>query len=866
MNIFNKVALQGLKKSRARTFVTIVGVVLSAAMITGVAVFGISLLSYLVNGSIQSYGNWHIGFSDVSPDFIGELSSDKEVTNIITFENIGYAESGNSENPKKPYFFIAGYSEEAFNSLPVYLLSGRLPQNGSEVVVAGNALTDGGMNLSVGDIISLTVGYRMNGNDKLGQRDAYAPDYETFVQQRQTEYTIVGICRTPGFIQASAPAYTLITKADGQYEADSFSVFAALKNPRAIRTYSNKVSGDHACVFNDEVLRFIGASDDKVFNTLLYTVGGIVVVIIMIGSIFLIRNAFNISLNERMHQFGILMSVGATQNQLRNSVLFEGLCIGAVGIPIGTLLGIGGISIVISVVADKFENILYDNAPLTLTLYLPVIIAAALVSLITILISAYIPARKAANTPVMECIRQTNEVRLEAKAVKTSKLAQWIYGLEGTLALKNFKRNKTRYRSIVLSLILSVVLFISTNTFVIYLKQASEMAVVFTTYDIGIGAYDMEDAEMLSLYEKLKTADGVYESSYQAVMSYSCAVNAGELSEDLWEIMDLQSMDLHSPDETVELSMQILFLDDSAYFKIIEDLGLSIEEYTGQGQNAKLLSIAKINKNTNRVMTPDQFDDMFISSSLTLNIYPKTNGTQEPERGKSADITFAEFETPDTLPRLEAVEVMPYIFEAVVPYSQKETFEADGGNIDIKGLTFRSKNSAKSVSDMEQIISDEGITGGYTIYNISEMMEDNSNMIFIANVFAYTFIVLISLIAAANVFNTISTNIKLRRRELAMLRSVGMSERDFQKMMNFECVFYGMRALVFGLPLAVASSWLIYKGMYAGGADAIDFVLPWKSIGISVFSVLVVIFVTMMYSVSRIKKENIIDALRDDMA
>ena len=145
------------------------------------------------------------------------------------------------------------------------------------------------------------------------------------------------------------------------------------------------------------------------------------------------------------------------------------------------------------------------------------------------------------------------------------------------------------------------------------------------------------------------------------------------------------------------------------------------------------------------------------------------------------------------------------------------------------------------------------------------MLEESRNYIFIANVFAYTFIIMISLIAAANVFNTISTNIKLRRQELAMLRSVGMSDRDFNKMMRFECVFYGMRALLFGLPLAVVSSWLIHRGMFAAGAEGIDFTLPWASIGISVCSVLLVIFVTMMYAVSKIKKENIIDALRDDM-
>jgi putative ABC transport system permease protein len=145
------------------------------------------------------------------------------------------------------------------------------------------------------------------------------------------------------------------------------------------------------------------------------------------------------------------------------------------------------------------------------------------------------------------------------------------------------------------------------------------------------------------------------------------------------------------------------------------------------------------------------------------------------------------------------------------------------------------------------------------------MLDQSRNMIFISNVFAYTFIIMISLIAVANVFNTISTNIKLRRRELAMLRSVGMFDRDFQKMMNFECAFYGLRALLFGLPIAAISSWLIYKGMVVGGADNIDFVFPWGSMAISIFSVLFIVFITMLYAISKIKKENIIDALRDDM-
>lgn len=110
-----------------------------------------------------------------------------------------------------------------------------------------------------------------------------------------------------------------------------------------------------------------------------------------------------------MHQFGILSSIGATPKQLRNSVLFEGLCIGIVGIPIGIVIGIGSIRVVLYMVATNFRNILYEEVPLTLSINVPTLVMAAVVSMMTILISAYMPARKAANTPVMESIRQTND-------------------------------------------------------------------------------------------------------------------------------------------------------------------------------------------------------------------------------------------------------------------------------------------------------------------------------------------------------------------------------------------------------------------------------------------------------------------------
>jgi putative ABC transport system permease protein len=234
------------------------------------------------------------------------------------------------------------------------------------------------------------------------------------------------------------------------------------------------------------------------------------------------------------------------------------------------------------------------------------------------------------------------------------------------------------------------------------------------------------------------------------------------------------------------------------------------------------------------------------------------------EQGQSINITFVDTYPVDPPPS-QSSRQSPTIFMVVAPYSRIEEFKAPNAHVNI-GLSFMSKNPSQSVSEMEAMIQGSGITSAYNLYNMYVILEQWRSLTFVTDVFTYFFVIMISLIAVANVFNTISTNIKLRRRELAMLRSVGMSDRDFQKMMNFECAFYGMRTLLFGLPIAGFLSWLIFKVMVTvERMDNFDFVFPWGSIGISVFGVFFVVFITMLYAISQIKRENIIDALRDDM-
>ncbi|MBS7526863.1 ABC transporter permease [Fusibacter paucivorans] len=860
MNVFNKVALQGMKKSRTRTIVTIVGVVLSAAMMTAVITFGVSLLHYMTDGATQKYGDWHVAFLDADAVLLNEVINNDAMADTAAFTNIGYATFQNDEEDISPYFFIAGFEDKAFDKLPVRLLSGRRPENSNEVIISGRALKAGGISYALGDTLSLAVGQRTNGSEELGQYDSYMAGNETLNVEVQKTYTVVGICQTPVFETENAAGYTLITAVDDAVMTDDFSLFVTLRKPRSVYAFTDSMTEGHAVIYNNNVLRFMGRSrdpGDKLFVSLLVSIGMIVIAIIMIGSIFLIYNSFDISLNERMQQFGIFASVGATAKQLRGSVLFEGLCIGAVGIPIGIAVGLGSIGLVIAAVTHNFSNILYSEVPLTLHISAIAVATAAAVSLATILISAYLPARKAAGTPVMTCIRQTNEVKVAPNDVKTSKWMQRLCGLEGTLALKNFKRNRKRYHSIVLSLVLSIVLFISTSAFVIDLQQATALAKAVTSYDVGLGVQNMAGKEMLLLYDKLKTTEGVTDSSYQVVMQQMCTVQSSMLSDAFWE-----TQECGLAGETVPLSVKIQCLDEAAYLKIIQDLGLPEAAYTGE--DAKWIAVAKMQTDSDSAETAGQLKDLFAETSIEIVMQSETNDASKTAYVKNAKITCVDMTPPDMPPTARPFESQPYFFQIIVPYASAASF-ALPDTIIVKGLTFQSENPSLSMSEIEKMLQHMGTVDSYIIVNTSEMLEESRNYIFIANVFAYTFIVMISLIAVANVFNTIATNIKLRRREFAMLRSVGMSDRDFNRMMRYECVFYGLNALLVGLPLAVLIAWLIYKGMFIGGADGIVFVWPWTSIGISIISVLLVIFTTMTYAVSKIKKENIIDALRDDM-
>lgn len=854
MNIFHKIALQGLIKNRTRTLVTIAGVVLSTALITAVATFGLSLLRYMTEGAIASYGSWHAGFYGVDEAFVQAQRRDGAVASVAACQEIGYAALRGGQNPDKPYLFVLGMDEAAMDTMAIDLLSGRLPQTDREVLVPAHVAANGGVKLVPGDTITLSLGYRVDAGAALGQHNALRPGDETLVPLFTRTYTVVGICQRPRFEERSAPGYTLITRPDTALASCTFSAYVTLNNPRALPSYTARTAQQHAYVHNDNVLRYMGLSSDRMFTSLLYAAGGILLALILLGSVFLIYNAFSISMSDRMHQFGVLMSVGATQRQLRGAVLFEGLCIGAIGIPLGLLTGFPSIALVLSLVRENFGNVLYDSVPLVPVLSVPVLAGAAALSLATLLLSAYWPAKKAASTPVMACIRQTGEIKVSPKDLKTSPLALRLYGLEGTLALKNFRRNRRRYRSIVLSLTLSVVLFVATRSFSESLGQIASQANVVTDFDIVLTAESMADDELIHLYDKVKTAAGVTRSGYQAYAECPLSVPADALSQAYWAWKGPRS-----GNTTEELIVSFQFLDDASIRRIAGELGLPAGEFSGDG--GKLLALAKMQVSDAPIESVHDLDDLFTFPETDLS-FPAGDGAHPAFTRR---VSFQTFMPPDT-PLVDSVSPDAYAFYLLIPYSQKDRFAfVDSVSLaQTKGITFLSDTPAQSTAQIESILSGESVTCATSIQNVRKLLEENRNILFIVKLFSGVFIAMISLIAVANVFNTISTNIKLRRRELAMLRSVGMADRDFGRMMRFECALYGTRTLLWGVPLSILFSMLIWFGLDMGAGE-LRYVFPLTSLILSMLGVFLVIFVTMLYATSAIRKDNIIDALRDEM-
>ena len=896
MNIFNKVTLQSLKKNRTRTIVTIIGIILSAAMICAVTTFASSIYNYALDNAIYVDGDWHGSAEDIDSKTYESIKDDSKIKSYVYAQQLGYSKIEDCKNENKPYLFLLGASDGFNEMMPVHITSGKYPTSSSEIIIPEHLFENGGVELKIGDTLQLALGVRMLDGYEMSQNNPFyvydendeaVPSGETLTVKETRSYKIVGFYERPSFENYTAPGYTAITIADKQISKKySYNVWFKMNETKDVYSFieDNKLPGKT----NSSVLRYSGVSRYTGFNSMILSLSIIVISLIMLGSISLIYNAFSISVAERTKQFGLLSSVGATKKQLRRMVVSEASMVSAVGIPLGVLAGVGGIGITLFFVGNKFEALIGYPIPLKLSVSALSLVVAVVIALLTVLISAIVPSKRATKVSAIEAIRQSKDINTKIKKVRTSKLVYKVFGLPGMLANKYYKRSRKKYRATVLSLFMSVVLFVSAAAFTGALTESVSDSFGNVGYDILIYGYENEFEKITvdDLLNELKNDKGINQVAYTQGSSFFVTVPSDEVSKDFLDYYAKTENLSVSQIEDVGIYTNFKFVDDEAYRALLRSYKLNEEEYFNPNAPKAVVvdgrvvfdsvlgkytsyNVLKTENIKTSIVIQKEFDGYYLDRETvdeqgnTVYIFEnsKVSGDrmtltkEEAFEEKSTEIGKIIYDAPfylDVNSRLTMIYPIS-LRDNVMPI---ESFYNTGYNYYITTDTH-----VETMGAIEDTLSDLGLAKLST-RDIAADEEENRNIVTIIQVFAYGFIVLISLIAAANVFNTISTNITLRRREFAMLKSVGMTAKGFNRMMNFECVLYGTRALLFGLPVSVGISYLIHLAVSEGYQK--DFTLPWVALGIAVLSVFLVVFVTMMYSMSKIKKDNPIDALKNE--
>ncbi len=896
MNVFHKVTLQSLKKNKTRTIVTIIGIILSAAMICAVTTFASSIYHYAYENAVYTNGDWHSSAEDVDLETLKQIKNEHKIETSVYAQQLGYAKIDGCANENKPYLFVLGASEDFEKMMPVHITSGNYPASSSEILIPNHLYENGGVELNIGDTIELALGKRMLDGYPMGQYNPYyvydennetIPSGEKLVVDETRSYTVVGFYERPSFENYTAPGYTAITIADKDAgEQYNYNVWFKMNKIKEVYSFmeDNQLPGKT----NSSVLRYSGISRYESFNSMIISLAVIVIALIMFGSIALIYNAFSISVAERTKQFGLLSSVGATKKQLRRMVVTEALIVSAIGIPFGIASGVGGIGITLIFVGNKFQAFVGYPIPLKLNVSVLSLAVAVVIALLTVLISAVVPSKRATKISAIEAIRQSKDIHTKTKKIRTSKLVYKVFGLPGMLANKYYKRSRKKYRATVLSLFMSVVLFVSAAAFTRALTESVSDSFGYVGYDILIYGYEdeFEKTTVNDLLSALKKDKGVNQVAYTQSSSFFVTVPPNKVSKDFLEYYakteDLSVSEING----VGVYTNFKFVDDETYKALLRSYKLNEEEYFDPNTpraivvDNRVVFDSGLGKYTSYNVLKSKSTDITITVQREFEGYYLDRETVD-EEGNTRYV----FENPKvpgdsmTLTKEEAFEEKvaeigeiiydpPFYLDVnsrlamIYPISLRdsvlsaETFLDSGYNYYITTDTH-----AETIGAVEDTLSNLGLAK-LRVHDIAAAEEENRNIVTIIQVFAYGFIILISLIAAANVFNTISTNISLRRREFAMLKSVGMTTQGFNRMMNFECVLYGTRALLFGLPVSVGVSYLIHLAVSEGYQK--DFTLPWVALGIAVLSVFLVVFVTMMYSMSKIKKDNPIDALKNE--
>ncbi len=631
--------------------------------------------------------------------------------------------------------------------------------------------------------------------------------------------------------------------------SDKYNVFVRYDQPKNYQTYRDNIlqslkgATDYQVNVrtNDELLRYEAAVMSDVALSTLYSLAVIVIAIIIITSVFVIRNSFSISAAERQRQFGMLASIGATPRQIRGSVLFEGLVIGAISIPLGMICGSVAVAILVIVV----NYFLQGTMPLEVEFSMPFWIfpLAIILSFATILLSSLMPAIRAGHMSPVEAIRGNQEIKVKAKKLRTSKLTEKVFGIGGVIASKNLKRSRKKYRTTVISIILSVATFIGLASFLDYGKAVIGIQYTNSDIDVVVQGGDIE------FYHAIQKHFDLSDTAYY--------IGHGTSRETRVVIMSQAAFEKFAKQNGVnekDYSHTALFYDRG--MQILEGGRFDMTRVTdlkdGDTYTATIIPDTPSECKQQRTITQEGYDTAVVIDVDEECV--KKLGAEEFD----LDIQITKIIDQQPL-GLEGTRY-PTIYLPENSYLKDRLKLEFGyyGNFFIANVD----NGQEIVEYAEKLSAEENFDNSCYIEDVKETTAQMRRMYILICIFLYGFIIVVMLIGVTNIFNTITTNIALRAKEFAMLKSIGMTKSEFDRMIRLESLMYTSRALVIGLPLGL----LLSYGFYQSIAATVDFgwSIPWLAVLISVVAVALLITVIMTYSVRQVEKQNIIETIRRD--
>ncbi len=846
MNILNKLTIKNLKLNKKRSLGTIIGIILSVALMCAVSNMVSSFRETLIQNAINESGYWHIRLYNVSNDKLKRLKLNKDIDNIYTISEDGYAKLDTIKNEYKPYLKFYGMNKETFNNLEFKLIKGRFPKNDNEIIISEHLNKNGKANLKIDDEITVNVGDRVTLEDDyvLNDSNPFDKGNEIIKNPNTKKYRVVGIIKRPdvSFEPTSAPAYTTITTSTNE---DNFSVFISLKNPRdknsfvellGARNYDEVVNMGinnprYDYTLNNELLRWEALKfSDSTFSMLL-SIAEVVIFIIIFTSVFCIRNSFAISTTEKMRMYGMLSSVGATKKQIKKSVLTEGFILGLIAIPIGIICGIIAVFVLLKIVNLLLGEYLFNNIDgMVFKVSFIAIIISIILGFVTIYFSAISSAKKASKVSPIDNLRNTNDIKISSKKLKTPKLIKNVFKTGGVLAYKNLKRSKKKYRTTVVSLTVSIFVFISMFTFINEgFKQSGNY---YQNYDYNYRITFNNNSSMDEINE-IRNLDSVNASYlvYYAKLSI--------LIDDISKINPEEPLECEydKNDKCIKkyARLNIILLDDSTFKSYVK----------------------KVKGNYDYLKDKGILTDMY-------RFYDNKNKREYEDRiytYKSGDTIDSKLLNGDNISINVGMvsNIMPYGFENV--YSNGGYIVLNNkyfNNIDYYGcdLMIDSLNTEQLTNDILDIDSE------LNYYDMDEEAKAEKSIVIVISIFLYGFIGVITLIGVTNIFNTITSNMELRQKEFAMLKSVGMTKKEFNHMINLETLFYSSKSLIYGSILGIIGSYFVHRA-FAGKIDT-QFVLPYKAILICILFVFIVVYMIMKYSINKINKQNMIETIRKE--